>query len=53
MGDHDFNDLDVTELRSMLYDLHAILKLHTAQEKENYLSLDEDAAVMAPATLSL
>jgi len=45
IGDHDFDDLDLTELRSMLYGLHAILKLHTAQEEENYLSLGEDAVV--------
>jgi hypothetical protein len=34
----------------MLYGLHAILKLHTAQEDENYLSLGEDLATIAPAT---
>lgn len=43
----DCDGLDVTELRSMLYGLHAILTLHTAQEDENYLSLGEDAPSVA------
>ncbi len=33
---------DVVDLRSMLYGLHAILSLHTAQEEESYLSLGEE-----------
>ncbi|HZU79476.1 MAG TPA: hypothetical protein VE991_06135, partial [Acidimicrobiales bacterium] len=32
---------DVTELRRLLYGLHAVLRLHTAQEDESYLSLAE------------
>jgi heavy metal translocating P-type ATPase len=44
----DCDGLDVTELRSMLYGLHAILTLHTAQEDENYLSLGEDAPSVSP-----
>lgn len=36
------DDVDVTEVRSLLYGLHAILRLHTAQEDENYLSLADD-----------
>jgi len=43
IGEGDLDDLDLSELRSMLYGLHAILELHTAQEEENYLSLGEDA----------
>ena len=35
------DDVDVAELRSLLYGLHAILRLHTAQEEESYLSLAE------------
>ena len=46
----DCDNMDLTELRGMLYGLHAILKLHTAQEDENYLSLGEDLATIAPAT---
>jgi hypothetical protein len=33
---------DVLELRRLLYGLHAILVLHTAQEDEGYLSLAEE-----------
>jgi heavy metal translocating P-type ATPase len=36
------DDADIADLRSLLYGLHAILRLHTAQEDENYLSLGED-----------
>ena len=46
----DCDNMDLTELRGMLYGLQAILKLHTAQEEENYLSLGEDLATVAPAT---
>ncbi len=44
IGDAVPDDMDLTELRSVLYGLHAILKLHTAQEEEHYLSLGEDGA---------
>ena len=33
---------DIIELRRLLYGLHAILRLHTAQEEEGYLSLADD-----------
>ncbi len=36
---------DVTELRRLLYGLHAILRLHFAQEDEGYFSLTDDEAV--------
>ncbi len=39
IGPDGYDEMDLTELRSMLYGLHAILKLHTAQEDESYLSL--------------
>ncbi len=42
VGPEGIDDVDLTELRSLLYGLHAILKLHTAQEDENYLSLADD-----------
>jgi len=46
------DDVDVTEVRSLLYGLHAILKLHTAQEDESFLSLadepGQDRHVTAP-----
>jgi heavy metal translocating P-type ATPase len=35
---------DTRELRSLLYGLHAVLRLHTTQEDESYLSLGGDAA---------
>jgi hypothetical protein len=35
--------MDLADLRSLLYGLHAILRLHTAQEDESYLSLGEEA----------
>jgi heavy metal translocating P-type ATPase len=34
------DDVDIADLRALLYGLHAILRLHTAQEDESYLSLD-------------
>ena len=43
IGPNKIDEADTTELRSLLYGLHAILKLHTAQEDENYLSLADDA----------
>ncbi len=42
IGPNEVDEVDLTELRSLLYGLHAILKLHTAQEDENYLSLGDD-----------
>ena len=41
------DDTDIADLRSLLYGLHAILKLHTIQEDETYLSLGCDADVLA------
>jgi iron-sulfur cluster repair protein YtfE (RIC family) len=35
---------EITELRSLLYGLYAVLQLHFAQEDEGYLSLVDDAA---------
>lgn len=45
------DDADIADLRGLLYGLHAILRLHTAQEDENYLSLGDnaDAGVRNPA----
>jgi heavy metal translocating P-type ATPase len=33
---------DIADLRGLLYGLHAILRLHTAQEDESYLSLADE-----------
>ncbi len=43
IGPNGVDEVDLTELRSVLYGLYAILKLHTAQEDENYLSLADDS----------
>ena len=37
---------DIADLRALLYGLHAILRLHTAQEDENYLSLADAGSEM-------
>jgi len=42
IGPSGVDEVDLTELRSLLYGLYAILKLHTAQEDENYLSLADE-----------
>jgi hypothetical protein len=39
---------DLADLRALLYGLHAILSLHTAQEDENYLSLGDSQATPLP-----
>jgi hypothetical protein len=36
------DDADLADLRALLYGLHAVLRLHTAQEDESYLSLAGD-----------
>jgi soluble P-type ATPase len=40
---------DITELRGVLYGLHAVLRLHTAQEEESYLSLGDASDVVEVA----
>lgn len=44
IGDGPMDQVDIADLRGLLYGLHAILRLHTAQEDESYLSLAEDVA---------
>jgi heavy metal translocating P-type ATPase len=44
IGDEPADDADIADLRGLLYGLHAILQLHTAQEEESYLSLADDEA---------
>ena len=41
------DDDDIAELRRLLYGLHAVLRLHTAQEDESYLSFGEDDGIAA------
>ncbi|HEX9031799.1 MAG TPA: heavy metal translocating P-type ATPase [Streptosporangiaceae bacterium] len=38
------DQVDIADLHDLLYGLHAILRLHTAQEDESYLSLAEEPA---------
>jgi heavy metal translocating P-type ATPase len=45
VSDRAPDETDVTDLRATLYGLHAILRLHTAQEDEAYLSLGDDDAM--------
>jgi heavy metal translocating P-type ATPase len=42
IGDQPPDDVDVADLRALLYGLHAILRLHTIQEDESYLSLSDE-----------
>jgi hypothetical protein len=41
IGDRTPNEADLADLRDILYGLHAILRLHTVQEDETYLSLGD------------
>jgi len=41
------DDEDVAELRGLLYGLHAILRLHTTQEDESYLSLASEPELVS------
>ena len=49
IGDRHLDEADITDLRDVLYSLHAILRLHTAQEDETYLSLGDTAGASRPA----
>jgi heavy metal translocating P-type ATPase len=51
IGEDQPDAADVDELRGLLYGLHAILRLHTAQEDESYLSLgDEDGPALVASS---
>jgi heavy metal translocating P-type ATPase len=41
IGGRDPDEADLADLRDLLYGLHAILRLHTVQEDETYLSLGD------------
>ena len=49
VGDRAPDETDIADLRAVLYGLHAILRLHTAQEDETYLSLGDEADAFQPA----
>ncbi len=42
------DEADLADLRALLYGLHAILRLHTMQEDESYLSLADDTSRATP-----
>jgi hypothetical protein len=44
IGDRDPDDADIADLRDILYSLYGILRLHTLQEDEAYLSLGDLAS---------
>jgi hypothetical protein len=48
IGDRAPDEADITDLREVLYGLYAILRLHTVQEDEAYLSLGDDAETVPP-----
>ena len=48
IGDQTPGQDDLTDLRGILYGLHAILRLHTVQEDETYLSLGDGADALTP-----
>ena len=47
IGDRTPDQDDLTDLRGVLYGLHAILRLHTVQEDETYLSLGDSTDATA------
>ena len=49
IGDRAPDEADITDLRATLYGLYAILRLHTVQEDETYLSLGDMADTSRPA----
>jgi len=49
IGDGPPDEVDLTDLRALLYGLHAILRLHTIQEDENYLSLSDEVSSPRPS----
>jgi heavy metal translocating P-type ATPase len=52
IGDGEPDPVDIADLRATLYGLHAILRLHTVQEDETYLSLGDTTAT-GPARESI
>jgi len=52
IGPHDPDEEDLSEMRGLLYGLQAVLRLHTTQEEESYLSLGEPVAQPDPTHVS-
>ena len=51
IGTETPDETGIADLRGLLYGLHAILKLHTVQEDETYLSLSDDADALPQGNL--
>jgi hypothetical protein len=49
VGPGEPDEADLAELRSLLYGLHAILRMHTAREDESYLSLADGQEALTAA----
>ena len=49
IGTDQPDQTDIADLRALLYGLHAILRLHTTQEDESYLSLAGDTHPSQPS----
>ncbi len=49
ISDRAPDEADIADLREALYGLYAILRLHTVQEDEAYLSLGDDAETVSPS----
>ena len=52
VGSDPPDEADIADLRAQLYGLHAILRLHTGQEDESYLSLPDDTRDTPPRPLT-
>ncbi len=50
IGPNGPDAIEIAELRDLLFGLHAVLELHTAQEDHSYLSFDEVGAGQAQST---
>ena len=50
IGPHDPDEEEISEMRGLLYGLQAVLRLHTTQEEESYLSLGEPQADLTPVS---
>jgi len=53
IGTEPPDDADLADLRALLYGLHAILRLHTTQEDENYLALASEPQDAQPRARTL
>ncbi len=52
IGPDGADDEEIAELRRVLYGLYAVLRLHTTQEEESYLSLGDEPAPLIDSTIT-